>query len=63
MSEILTIKEAADYVGLSRQSIYLKIWAGEITPVRLLGKLGIPKAVLEKSNKLGSKVKKSNGKK
>jgi excisionase family DNA binding protein len=63
-TELLTIKQAADYLGLNRQTLYLRIWKGELEPVRLLGKMGIPLAVLEaeKARRERRKArKKSNG--
>jgi len=50
-TELLTIAQAADYLGLHRQTLYLRIWKGELQPVRLLGKMGIPLAVLEAEKK------------
>ena len=63
-TEILTVAQAATYLGLSRQTIYLRIWNGELEPVYLLGKAGIPLALLEpekKQREAGKKSKKSNG--
>jgi len=67
-TEILTVAQAATYLGLSRQTIYLRIWSGELQPVYLLGKAGIPLAVLEpekKQREMAAKPKKkqSNGRK
>jgi len=59
-TELLTIAQAADYLGLHRQTLYLRIWKGELQPVRLLGKMGIPKAVLD-AEKEQKQAKKSNG--
>lgn len=50
-TELLTVAQAANYLGLSRQTIYLRIWNGELQPVYLLGKAGIPLAVLEPEKK------------
>jgi len=63
-TEILTVAQAATYLGLSRQTIYLRIWNGELEPVYLLGKAGIPLALLEPEKKqrdAAKKSKKSNG--
>lgn len=64
-TELLTVGQAAKFLGLSRQAIYLKIWNEEIRPVTLLGRMGIPLAVLEQEKKLrkSKRAKKSNGKK
>lgn len=62
-TELLTIAQAADYLGLHRQTLYLRIWKGELQPIRLLGKMGIPLAVLEAEKEAKSKTKKSNGNK
>lgn len=65
-TELLTVGQAAKYLGLSRQTIYLKIWNKEIRPVTLLGRMGIPLAVLEQEKRQRQRkirrAKKSNGK-
>lgn len=64
-TELLTVGQAAKYLGLSRQAIYLKIWSKEIRPVTLLGRMGIPMAVLEQEKRQRQRIrrsKKSNGK-
>lgn len=65
-TELLTVGQAAKFLGLSRQAIYLKIWSKEIRPVTLLGRMGIPLAVLEQEKKQrlkAKRAKKSNGNK
>lgn len=65
-TELLTVGQAAKYLGLSRQAIYLKIWSKEIRPITLLGRMGIPLAVLEQEKRQRQRkirrVKKTNGK-
>lgn len=41
MSELLTVKQAADYIGVTDKALYFAIEAGRIQPVVLLGKFGI----------------------
>lgn len=64
-TELLTVGQAAKYLGLSRQAIYLKIWSKEIRPITLLGRMGIPLAVLEQEKRQRQRkikrAKKSNG--
>ena len=43
MSDLLTVAEAADFIGVTDKAVYLAIEEKRINPVRLLGKLGIPK--------------------
>lgn len=46
-TELYTVDQAAKFLNVSRQFVYLKIWNGEIKPTKLLGKNGIPFYVLE----------------
>lgn len=41
MPDLLTVKEAATFIGVSPKAVYLAIEEERITPVKLLGKLGI----------------------
>ena len=41
MSDLLTVAEAADFIGVTDKAIYLAIEEQRIRPVKLLGKLGI----------------------
>jgi excisionase family DNA binding protein len=58
MSDLLTVKEAADYIGITDKAIYLAIEMERIHPVRLLGKLGIP---LDEAKKYKKARKPTNG--
>lgn len=58
MSDLLTVKEAAEYIGVTNKAIYLAIETDRIHPVRLLGKLGIS---LDEAKKYKKARKQTNG--
>ena len=48
MSDLLTVAEAAKFIGVTDKAVYLAIEKRRIVPIRLLGKLGIPKEEAER---------------
>lgn len=60
MGEILTVKEAADFAGVTRQAIYMAIWDKKISPIRMLNKLGVSKDEVKKFKRARQK-KNTNG--
>lgn len=60
MSEILTVKEAAEFAGVTRQAIYIAIWEHRLNPVRMLNKLGVPREEIKRFKRT-KQVRKSNG--
>jgi len=58
MSDLLTIAEAADFIGVSDKALYLAIEKDRIKPIRLLGKLGID---LDEAKRYKKERNKSNG--
>jgi excisionase family DNA binding protein len=63
MSDLLTVKEAAEYIGVTNKAIYLAIEMERIHPVRLLGKLGISLDEAKKYKKARKLPTNGNGKK
>lgn len=61
MPDLFTIKEAADFIGVSPKAVYLAIEEERITPVKLLGKLGITSDEAKRFKKQRVNGKKSNG--
>lgn len=58
MSDLLTVEEAADYIGVTDKAVYLAIKTDRIHPVKLLGRLGIS---LDEAKKYKKARKHTNG--
>jgi len=54
MSELMTVDELAEYLGITRDTVYRKVKAGEIPSIRIGRLLRFPKKTIE--NWLGQKI-------
>jgi hypothetical protein len=61
MSDPMTIKEAATFIGITPKAVYLAIEEERITPVKLLGKLGVSSDEAKRFKRQRNGYKKSNG--
>jgi excisionase family DNA binding protein len=54
MSDLMTVDELAEYLGITRDTVYRKVKAGEIPSIRIGRLLRFPKKTIE--NWLGQKI-------
>ena len=59
MSELMTVDELAEYLGITRDTVYRKVKAGEIPSIRIGRLLRFPKKTIE--NWLGQKITPAGG--
>ncbi|MGH9822776.1 MAG: helix-turn-helix domain-containing protein [Blastocatellia bacterium] len=55
--DLVTVAEAAKLLGISRGAVYLAVREKRIAAVTLLGKIGIPRAELEKYEPVAVRVR------
>lgn len=61
MADLLTVYEAAEFIGITPKAVYLAIAKERIRPIEILNKMGITKTEAERFKKQRKQT--SNGKK